>query len=53
MKEETKCPGDFQKSQGGNLCIQFFQFRFTITVQQQFTSKLNVSVYVLYKTLND
>lgn len=55
MKEDTKdtkCPGDFQQSQG-NLCIQFCQFRFTLPVQQQFKSKLNVSVYVLYKTLND
>lgn len=53
MKKEAKFPGDFQKNQGGNLCIQFRQFRVTIPVQQQFTSKLNVSVYVLYKTLND
>lgn len=55
MKEDTKdtkCPGDFQQSQG-NLCIQFCQFRFTLPVQQQFKSKLNVPVYVLYKTLND
>ena len=51
MKDETKCPGDFQQSHG-NLFIQFSQSRFTLPVQQQFKTKLKVSVYVLYNSLD-